>query len=59
MPPANIQSFMGHKSYKTTEKYVHVESENLVQAVEFLTPTLGGETKIPDSSEVVAFKKAL
>jgi hypothetical protein len=50
---------MGHKSYKTTEKYVHVESENLVQAVEFLTPTSGGETKIPDSSEVVAFKKAL
>lgn len=59
MQTAKISKFMGHKSYKTTEKYVHVENEDLVEGVEFLNPTLGGEASIPESSEVVAFKKAL
>ena len=57
MQTAKIQKFMGHSSYKTTEKYVHVESEDLVEGVEFLNPTHGVETNIPESSEVVAFKK--
>jgi integrase len=57
MPTANIQSFMGHSSYKTTEKYVHVESEDLVQAVDYLNPTSGGEALIGHVSEVVAIRK--
>jgi integrase len=57
MPTANIQSFMGHSSYKTTEKYVHVESEDLVQAVDYLNPTSGGEALIGPVSEVVAIRK--
>lgn len=45
--PAKIQSFMGHSSYATTQQYVHVEPDDLVEAVNILTPTLGGEPKSP------------
>jgi integrase len=58
MQPAKIQQFMGHKSYKTTEKYVHVENEDLAEAALILNPTLGGEGQISPAAEIVDFKKA-
>jgi integrase len=58
LAPAKIQQFMGHKSYKTTEKYVHVENEDLAAAAEILNPTLGGEDEIQPEADIVDFKKA-
>jgi integrase len=57
MQPAKIQQFMGHKSYSTTQKYVNVENEDLAEAANFLTPTLGGESENAASANVVALNK--
>lgn len=59
MAPAKIQQFMGHKTYRTTERYVHVESEDLAEAVDFLNPTLGGEASSDAPSTVVPLRKVV
>jgi hypothetical protein len=53
-----VQQFMGHKSYSTTQQYIHLENEDLVDAVDFLTPTHGGEEKMEPQTNVVAIGKA-
>jgi integrase len=57
LQPAKIKQFMGHKSYKTTEKYIHVENEDLVEAAEILNPNPGWEPETEEVGEVVAFNK--
>lgn len=53
-----IQQFMGHKDYKTTQQYIHLESEDLADAVEILNPTYGVEAETEPQSNVVAIGKA-
>lgn len=58
MHPSKIKQFMGHKSFKTTEQYIHVEPEDLVDAIDFLNPTHGGVGSEAAPSNVVAIGKA-
>jgi integrase len=58
MTGEKVQQFMGHKSYKTTQQYIHLESEDLVEAVNFLNPTHGVEVEMEPDSNVVAIGKA-
>lgn len=58
MQPEKIQQFMGHKSYSTTQGYIHVENEDLAEAVNFLNPTYGLEAPVEPESNVVAIGKA-
>jgi integrase len=58
MTGEKVQHFMGHKSYKTTQQYIHLESEDLVEAVNFLNPTHGVEVEMEPDSNVVAIGKA-
>lgn len=58
MQPEKIQQFMGHKDYKTTQQYIHLEPEDLVEAVEFLDPSYGVEDQTEPQSNVVAIGKA-
>jgi integrase len=54
-----VRVFMGHKVAATTQKYTHVESEDLAEIALILNPALGGEPQIQPEGEVVEFKKAL
>jgi integrase len=56
--PEKVQQFMGHKDYKTTQKYIKVENEDLAQAANFLNPVLGGESQNDADAKVVAIGKA-
>jgi hypothetical protein len=58
MQPAKVQQFMGHKSFSTTLGYIHVENEDLADAVSFLTPTHGLDEENAEASNVVAIGKA-
>jgi integrase len=58
MQPEKIQQFMGHKDYKTTQQYIHLESEDLAEAVDFLNPSYGGEVEMEPQGNVVAIGKA-
>lgn len=53
-----VQQFMGHKNYKTTQGYIHVENEDLAEAAIILNPTHGVNVEITPISNVVAIAKA-
>ena len=49
---------MGHKCYTTTQQYIHVESEDLVEAADFLNPAYGLEEQMEPETKIVPFGKA-
>lgn len=57
MQGEKIQHFMGHKNYKTTQQYIHVENEDVADAALILDPAYGAEPAIGHVSEVVAIRK--
>jgi integrase len=52
-----IRNFMGHKAASTTQKYEHVEAEDLAEIANILNPVLGGAAEIMPAAEIVEFKK--
>jgi site-specific recombinase XerD len=53
-----VQKFLGHKSIKTTMKYVHVEAADLMQAMRNLHPRRGELAQKAPESTVVPFMKS-
>lgn len=53
-----VQKFLGHKSIKTTMKYVHVESADLMKALKNLSPRRGETTENLERSAVLPFTKS-
>ncbi|WP_368508073.1 tyrosine-type recombinase/integrase [Bradyrhizobium lupini] len=58
MQPEKIQQFMGHKDYHTTQQYIHLESEDVAEAADFLDPSYGVEVENQPKGNVVAIGKA-
>jgi integrase len=53
-----VQKFLGHKNITTTMKYVHVESSDLMDALNNLSPQRGYGAENSSSGELVPFRKA-
>jgi site-specific recombinase XerD len=52
-----VQKFLGHKNIRTTMKYVHVEADDLMQAMKNLNPRRGDlSEKQGSSSEVIPLR---
>jgi integrase len=53
-----VQKFLGHRSIKTTMKYVHVEAEDLKQAMQKRNPRRGETASDTPKSTVVPIRKS-
>lgn len=53
-----VQKFLGHRSIKTTMKYVHVEANDLMKAMKNLHPRRGETAENVGASKVLPFVKS-
>jgi integrase len=56
---AIVQKFLGHKDIKTTTKYVHVEADDLMQALKNRSPRRGDTGQNEGRGEVLSFVKSM
>jgi integrase len=57
--PVIVQKFLGHKDIKTTMNYVHVENNDLYEAMKKLSPQRGYSGENVGSETVVSINKAI
>jgi integrase len=56
--PPIVQKFLGHKSFKTTMKYIHVEDDDLMKAMRNRNPRRGELAQNTASPQVLPFIKS-